>query len=160
MIIYYYRVYTYIRFFSGESGRKGGKGQFLKPTNNHLYIGQRGENMSLSGNNELMSKIRREIEPFLDKIRMTPKTELVTFKESYLKFEDRYKNSWEKVYYIGVGHLKQMQKGSTLIAQQLFDTFSFLGFVESVCNTLVDFLVMVLVANGRDFHIESFYSTP
>ena len=42
----------------------------------------------------------------------------------------------------------------------MMELFTYMGLVESIGNTLVNIVVMVLVANGRDFHIECRYATP
>jgi len=46
------------------------------------------------------------------------------------------------------------------IRGQLTLLFGYLGTVESIGNAIVDFLVILLVANGIDFHIERKYRTP
>jgi hypothetical protein len=38
--------------------------------------------------------------------------------------------------------------------------FNYLGFVETVGNTTVDIIIMLVIANGIDFHIESQHETP
>jgi hypothetical protein len=49
---------------------------------------------------------------------------------------------------------------SNEIKSDLFYVFSYLGLVESLGNSIVDLLVLLLVANGRDFHIECLRTTP
>jgi hypothetical protein len=38
--------------------------------------------------------------------------------------------------------------------------FAYLGIVETLGNTIVDIIIMLIIANGKDFHIESEYRTP
>ena len=40
------------------------------------------------------------------------------------------------------------------------ELFAYLGAVETLGNTIVDIVVMLVIANGRDFHIEGKYGTP
>ena len=40
------------------------------------------------------------------------------------------------------------------------ELFTYLGTVETFGNTIVDIVVMLVIANGRDFHIECEYRTP
>lgn len=42
----------------------------------------------------------------------------------------------------------------------LYTLFAYFGIIESWGNALSDFVVMLLVANGRDFHIECRHTTP
>jgi hypothetical protein len=49
---------------------------------------------------------------------------------------------------------------SNEIKSDLFYVFSYIGLVESLGNSIVDLLVLLLVANGRDFHIECLRTTP
>ena len=38
--------------------------------------------------------------------------------------------------------------------------FNYLGFVETIGNGIVDIIIMLVIANGIDFHVESEYKTP
>jgi hypothetical protein len=49
---------------------------------------------------------------------------------------------------------------STKVESDIFYAFVFLGLVESLGNSIIDLLVLLLVANGRDFHIECQRTTP
>lgn len=107
----------------------------------------------------LRSSIKSELEPFLDRIRMTPQDRLLDFKASYLKFITRYEQSSKIVEFIMFGQIAEVDDNAP-ISDQLFDLFFYLGLVESFGNCYVDLLVMLLIANGRDFHIETMHSTP
>lgn len=106
----------------------------------------------------LLDSIDSELQPFIDGIRMIPKKDLVTFKEAYKKFRVRYEDSWAVFEFITKDMGKTAKKAT--VKEQIFELFSYLGFVESLGNCFVDILVMLLVANGRDFHIESRHATP
>ena len=38
--------------------------------------------------------------------------------------------------------------------------FNYIGFIETVGNSIIDIIIMLVIANGTDFHIESEYKTP
>jgi hypothetical protein len=40
------------------------------------------------------------------------------------------------------------------------ELFTYLGLVETLGHTIIDIVVMLVIANGRDFHIECEYGTP
>jgi hypothetical protein len=65
----------------------------------------------------------------------------------------------KKVWFILKGALTETKKEDS-VSSQILDLFLYLGLVESLGNCYVDLLVMLLITNGRDFHIESRYSTP
>ncbi len=108
---------------------------------------------------QLRDKIQFELEPFLDRLRMTPKDEMLDFKHSYNKFMARIEESNIKMEFLMIGQTIEEINGSP-IGKQILDLFFYLGFVESYGNCFVDLLVMLLIANNRDFHIESLYSSP
>jgi hypothetical protein len=99
----------------------------------------------------LRKKIVSELEPFFDSIRTKPAC-FEIFKQSYFEFISRSAKA-----------LKIMTKAIVDFLQAPYETvlpFLYLGFVESAGNNDIDFLVMLLVANGVNFHIECRYGTP
>jgi hypothetical protein len=104
-----------------------------------------------------MNNITQELMPFLDKIRSTPQDRLVDFKDSYFKFIARTERS-SKIIESLIFSQPLSEDGA--LGQQVYDLFFYLGLVESFGNCFVDLLVMLIIANGRDFHIESMYSSP
>jgi len=103
--------------------------------------------------------ISDEIIPFLDRLRMMSKADLRYFKEAFVKFKERNEVSSQKVNFILRGGLEHLNAKMPL-NEQIVDLFFYLGFVESLGNCYVDILVMLLITSGRDFHIESRFSTP
>jgi hypothetical protein len=108
---------------------------------------------------KLKQNIELELRPYLDGIRRTAKKNLANFKKSYVKFKERWDHSWDKLEFLIMGEMRDVT-GDTKVSEQVFDLFVYLGLVESLGNCIVDILVMLLVANGIDFHIESRHSTP
>jgi hypothetical protein len=108
--------------------------------------------------NKLETKIENEIKPFLDKLFLVPQDQLQTFKMAYLEFKQRIQRSSEIIMFVMKGQFEGISKSP--INEQVLDLFFFLGLVESYGNCYVDLLVMLIIANGRDFHIESLHSTP
>jgi hypothetical protein len=106
---------------------------------------------------QIVAGINSELEPILDRIRVTPKIQLTAFKEAYERFTCRSKNSIDLWSSIQSG--KYIEEYAS-ISEQVRELYSYLGMIESLGNCYVDMLVMLLIANGRDFHIESKYSTP
>jgi len=107
---------------------------------------------------EIKEKVTEELEPFLDGIRVMGITSnrYKMFKEAYTHFEKRYSHGWKILSFL----LKPEPTGIKEIIREAYLPFVYLGAVESIGNTAVDVLVMLLIANGRDFHIECRYTTP
>lgn len=105
---------------------------------------------------DMMQGIKSELLPYLDGI-VTKKGNFDLFKESYLDYKDRYASAWQIVDFMA-------RTSSRLhkfpIEQETLGLFTYLGLVESLGNTIIDMIVMLLVANGKDFHIECSYTTP
>lgn len=109
---------------------------------------------------ELIEKIRSELEPFLDGIR-TEHADVELFKQAYSDFITRYKRARRLLDIIipDFEHLKILVKEDARL-RDIYWLFLYLGLVESLGNCVVDMIVMLLVANGRDFHIECAHATP
>ena len=106
-------------------------------------------------------EITSELEPFLDGIRTigTTSRDFGLFKEAYAYFENKYERKREILRHILRDAETEFQISS--VKDKIYMLFVYLGTVESVANAVVDILVMLLVANGRDFHIECRgYRTP
>lgn len=106
-----------------------------------------------------LERIDDELKPFFNGLRDINKSQLEIFKQACKRFGIRSQQSTKLMQLINQDLLIEIQEEPT-IEQQIRELFSYLGFVESLGNCYVDVLVMFLVANGRDFHIESNYSTP
>lgn len=97
------------------------------------------------------SKVASEIEPFIDCLRIEPKV--------YRKFASEYISFFKRMARIGAIVVK-LNEDAVKVHSNLYDVFSYLGFIESYGNTLVDLLVVLVVASGNDFHIECQHTTP
>jgi len=105
----------------------------------------------------MYKRIEAELEPFLNGIR-TKEADWELFNGAYGDFKARFANV------IRIKNLIE-KEGSTVDFSKVERTgeinalFLFLGYAEGLGNCFADILSMLLVANGRDFHIES-RSTP
>jgi hypothetical protein len=106
---------------------------------------------------QIQKDIESELTPFLDGVyRMDDSSrEFQRFKENFIYFHKKYEKKLE----IFKLFLKTKEVSLETMGK-IYLLFTYLGAVESVGNTLVDILVMLLVANGVDFHIECRYTTP
>lgn len=101
----------------------------------------------------IKAKLRPEIEPFLNTLRSKPREDLKVFKADWRKFCFHRSSSLDIVnLFIDEVDAKALKVS---IKEQVFALFTYLGIVESLGNCLVNILVMILVVNGRDFHIGS-----
>lgn len=100
---------------------------------------------------QIDKRVASELEPFLDRIRMK-KANYQLFKKAYLNFGKKIGRA--------AGVVLWLEKEYSKIPNEIHQTFMYLGIVESLGNTVVDLVVMLLVANGRDFHIECRHTTP
>jgi hypothetical protein len=96
-------------------------------------------------------KVALEVEPFLDCLRTDPAV--------YSKFARAYSSFSKRVQRAATITLKLTHDASK-VHSNLYKTFSYLGFIESYGNTIVDLLVFLCVATGIDFHIECQHTTP
>lgn len=107
---------------------------------------------------EVKTKVSSELQPFLDGIYMTGamSRNFKVFKESYLEFQNRYESkrrildSILQVENISISETKD----------KVYMLFVYLGTIEGIGNSVADILVMLLVANAIDFHIECQHRTP
>jgi len=106
---------------------------------------------------ELVKKITGELKPFVEGFGLLgdDTNNYVLFKEAYDYFTDKFTEKLDLFHSI----LKTESHACNL-NDRLNMLFLYLGAVESVGNCIVDILVLLLVANGRDFHIECSYRTP
>lgn len=100
---------------------------------------------------QIGKKVASELKPFLDRIRMQ-KADYQLFEEAYLNFQERFGRA--------AGIVMWLDKEYSKIPSEIYQTFIYLGIVESIGNTIVDLVIMLLVATGRDFHIECQHTTP
>jgi hypothetical protein len=115
-------------------------------------------------------EIKAELEPFITKIaKTTDKTTLqyIRFKKNFLEWKKR---DFEALKLIGM--LDPLEELQFSLMKQLQTTaenrpkiavvnlFRYLGYVESIGVSTMDMLVLLLIANGRDLHVERVHEVP
>jgi len=110
---------------------------------------------------ELRRGIVTEIKPFLDSIRKMDKesASVKQFNKALDVFNQRIYGGMEIYGYI-MKDLSTDRSSRYDTKEEIRVLLAYLGLVESLGNTVTDVVVMSLVSNGRDFHIESPYVTP
>jgi len=108
---------------------------------------------------QIQRRIRSELNPFREGIRVAPSTSrnFGIFKESFLEFRNKYES--KSKLFESILDMESLPSITSKVGE-LYLLFLYLGRIESVGNTVVDILVMLLVANERDFHIECRHATP
>jgi hypothetical protein len=102
---------------------------------------------------EIERKIKSELEPFLDGIR-TKRANYELFKQAYNDFRKRFKHAEKIAEFIGKEVAETAKSRHVRSRFEIDALLLYLGYVESLGNCIVDIVTMLLVANGRDFHIE------
>lgn len=101
-------------------------------------------------------KIRHELMPYLDGIRKW-EANVELFKREFSYFKLKYGKAVEIYTFLNEN---LTGKSDSDIKNEISSLFSYLGLVESLGNSVVDMLVILLVANGHDFHMECIHSFP
>jgi hypothetical protein len=96
-------------------------------------------------------RIKIELEPLLDRV--------ITNNADFELFERAYQYSYKRLSR-AFGILMSLTTESKKVKSDVFYLFIYLGLVESLGNSVIDLIVLLLVANGKDFHIECQYTTP
>jgi len=107
----------------------------------------------------IQEKVCSELAPFLDDVTDAPPTsrKFSIFKQSFLEFMSKYES--KRKVFASIMDVKSLPSATDRVGQ-LYMLFLYLGAVESIGNAVVDMLVMLLVANEIDFHIECRHATP
>lgn len=102
-----------------------------------------------------LKKIGSEFEPFYEKIRTLEQTKngFKIFKKSYLLYQDRLDLSSKLFEMTSKRLIESRQEPPNITRITFLHPFYYLGYVESLGNTLTNMVVMILVACGIDFHI-------
>jgi hypothetical protein len=118
-----------------------------------------GENKDKIEKELTRAMIIKELKPLIDSIRaMNPSSSnFKLFKESYCAFCNRYTAALDCMEYL-VDEERKLSNDD--VGSVIHSLFTYLGLVESLGNNIVNIIVMLLVANGTDFHIESSHGTP
>jgi hypothetical protein len=102
---------------------------------------------------KMKAKIKHEIEPFMNKILSLSDEDLLEFEEEYRSY---LKQCFTSLNILNSFTIEQDVKAlRTSIKEQVFLLYHYLGMVESIGNWTSNILIMLLVASGKDFHIES-----
>jgi len=107
--------------------------------------------MNESDYTAIKNRTKSELQPYLDGIR-TKREAFELFRDSFSDFVGRFLKTWNLFFVLVKGFLQAPATAHAL--------FLYLGCIESLGNSIVDIVVMLLVANGKDFHIECRYATP
>lgn len=101
---------------------------------------------------EIGKKIQSELQPFLNGIRNADvkSREYKLFRAAYVDFRERHEQAKEIREY----PMRGLFAKTHVVKDSIQWMFSYLGLVESLGTALADILIMLLVANGIDFHIE------
>ncbi len=99
---------------------------------------------------KFLDQLKNELKPFVNPLT---NDDSVIYK--FLPDYRQYNQHYSEMASISI----KLQQDSQILSG-LYRLFCYLGIVESFGNATVELLVMLLIANGRDFHIESQHSTP
>lgn len=106
---------------------------------------------------QLDERIGKELGPFLDGVR-TKRADYELFKRAY---DYSQKKSYQIAPILGTLLRRRSMKPPNQLTEDFIELFAYMGFTEILGNHMVDIIIMLLVANGRDFHIECRgYRTP
>lgn len=100
-----------------------------------------------------LDEIDDELEPFFDRMRAKSGTQYDLFRQAVLDFHERQSRALCIVELIAKGG-SAPGKPQHPLKDTIYNLFTYMGLVESIGNSVVDIVLMLLVANGRDFHIE------
>jgi hypothetical protein len=119
---------------------------------------EKAEELQMQKDIEFQEKIADELQPFLERILKSPKTDISLVKETLEKSFVPNKQLHELME--SIFQAKTLIDEEQTLIQQIHELFTYLGLVESLATYYVDILVILVVASGRDFHIESMNDTP
>jgi len=117
---------------------------------------------------EIERNVVSELTPFFEYIRSMDKKskEFGLFDKALLDFYKKMERVMEIMKFLILDaevlaeDLESKKIREQAAKETIYLVFWYFGLLESVGNSLADFLVMLLVANGKDFHIESLHRTP
>lgn len=106
-----------------------------------------------------LDQIDDELEPFFDRLRGKSYVRYDLFRQAFLDYHERSKRALRIVELIAEAGSAPGEPQHNL-KDTMFNLFAYMGLVESVGNSVVDMVVMLLVSNGRDIHIECQHTAP
>lgn len=114
---------------------------------------------------QMEEKVASELKPFLDGIRTmdTSSSNFRLFKQAYAYFVEKFEIKRQiitRMFMDWRETRRRLEKSSVGLSDVVHSLFLYLGLVESLGNTLTDILVMLLVANEKEFHIECLHTVP
>lgn len=114
--------------------------------------------------------MRAELEPLIEKVstaRAKATPEYLRFKKNVNVWQRRFTKAYElsgMITDIGIDQIVNPRRLRTTIQKRkelsFINLFRYLGLVESIGVSLVDMLVLMLVATGHDFHVERVHKEP
>lgn len=105
----------------------------------------------------LIQKVKSELKPFVDRIR-TREANVQLFRQAYLDHIEMTRRPSKIAEFITREREEPSKRPS--VKDVMYEIFCYLGLVESLGNSCVSIITMLLIANSRDFHIERMYGTP
>lgn len=100
---------------------------------------------------KIQKEITEELMPLLDNLR-TKRADYELFKRAYKRFQSEF-NQALKYGQRFARYSALPTDASPSLKDTVYALFSHVVLVESLGNSLLDMIVMLLVANGKDFHI-------
>jgi hypothetical protein len=111
-----------------------------------------------SNEDEMVQRIKSELRPYLNGIQGLDinSRRYKLFRVAYEEFRERDEQTREIWSY----PMKGLFTKTHTVKDSIQWMFSYLGLVEILGTALADILIMLLVANGIDFHIDSSWKSP
>lgn len=107
---------------------------------------------------EITKKVTAELEPFFTRVKSMSESEISEFKKEVVNFINK-SNSKIETYIKFVLDSAHPELLFNSVKEQIFLLYQYLSLVEGVGNCIADMLILLLVVNGKDFHIESAHPT-
>jgi hypothetical protein len=99
----------------------------------------------------IQEEITKELTPLLDNLR-TKRADYELFKRSFRHFQGKFNRALKYAKQFGK-HSGIPADASPSLKDTVYTLFSHVVLVESLGDSILDMIVMLLVANGRDYHI-------
>lgn len=102
-----------------------------------------------------LDKLCSEFDPFYDKIKSLDRTEKAfkIFKKSYFAYKNKLELSNRVFGTVSEGLIKLRKEPPNISRITFLHPFYYLGYVESMGNTMTNMIVMILISCGKDFHV-------
>lgn len=107
---------------------------------------------------QIEKEIKSQLQPFLDGIRTKPEAYKL-FRKAYMHYRKKLDKS-RGIFYAIVPQRKIQKPSKMSVKDVAHLMFVYLGLIESLGNCIVEMACMLLIANGRDFHIQRRFGIP